>query len=284
MSHRAGVALAAAVCLLTIAVAPTQALATGVSSAQLQALAAGAANGNGQALVELRAITSVDGNPVDLGVLLGTGPAPELHARLHALAAPGPARTVSAAGARAAAASILSSARYGKATVPDPLLNLLNKLRNALASLAAEAPGGPVAFWAVAAAIVLALALFGAHRMLRRLAPAQRSDYDPGSVEGEDPATLERDAQAAEARGAFSEAVRLRFRAGLLRLGSRDAIDYRPSVLTAEVVRDLDSPEFELLNETFERVAYGGVPADPEDADAAREGWRTVLSQQGGGR
>ncbi len=101
---------------------------------------------------------------------------------------------------------------------------------------------------------------------------------------GEDPSALEQEAQAAEARGAFEHAVRLRFRAGLLRLGSRAAIEYRPSLLTAEVASRLHSPQFDSLAESFERIAYGGAGARSDDADAAREGWRSVLSHAERGR
>jgi hypothetical protein len=45
------------------------------------------------------------------------------------------------------------------------------------------------------------------------------------------------------------------------------------------VARRLKSPQFDSLATNFERVAYGGVPASREDSDAAREGWRSVLSE-----
>ena len=45
------------------------------------------------------------------------------------------------------------------------------------------------------------------------------------SIEGDDPAVLEREADEAERGGAFERAVRLRFRAGVLRLDARGADD-----------------------------------------------------------
>lgn len=280
MNRRCGVAFAAAVCLLSIATS-ARAQSASIDSIELHALAAAAAHGNPQALMELRTVTSVDGQPAQLGAVLGTGTTAEIHARLVALATAGPAPAVSAGNARATAASILGSSRYGKATVPDPLASAIGTVSRWVASLATATPGGPLAFWAVAAAIVFALAVFGARRMLRRLAPAPELALPDGAWAGEDPAALERAARAAEERGAFADAVRLRFRAGLLRLGSRDAIEYRPSLRTAEVSRQLHSPQFDSLSDTFDRIAYGGEPAEPADADEARDGWRDLLAGTG---
>jgi hypothetical protein len=95
----------------------------------------------------------------------------------------------------------------------------------------------------------------------------------------EDPGLLERDADAAERAGDFERAVRLRFRAGLLRLGDRGAIDYRPSLTTSEVRALLGSETFEHLAATFEHVTYGEQPAGPPDAAAARTEWPHVIER-----
>src|SRR5436190_1208887 len=97
----------------------------------------------------------------------------------------------------------------------------------------------------------------------------------------EDPAELERAADAAEHAGRLDDAVRLRFRAGLLRLGDRGAIRYRPSVTTNEVRRVLGSETFDELAGTFEAVAYGGRSAEPPDVDAARRAWPHVVDEAG---
>ncbi len=68
---------------------------------------------------------------------------------------------------------------------------------------------------------------------------------------------------------------------GLLRLGDRGAIRYRPSVTTGEVRRALDSHRFDDLAGTFEAVTYGGRAADPPDVDAARREWPHVLEESG---
>jgi hypothetical protein len=279
--RRGGVVIAT---IVIAALVPAVGRATDITSAQLHALAAGAANGNSTALARLRAVTAVDGRQAPLGDLLGQAtPEAQLRARLGALAAASAAarQQMSAEAARAAAATILDQPRYGKPTVGDPLSNALSWVGRKLASLERDSPGGPLAFWVLAGLIVLTLAAIGTRRMLRRLAPDSAVLARNAATAGEDPVALAREAEAAETRGAFGDAIRLRFRAGLLTLSDRRAIQYRPSLLTADVARRLRSPQFDSLATTFERVAYGGVPARREDSDAAREGWRSVLSEAG---
>ena len=97
--------------------------------------------------------------------------------------------------------------------------------------------------------------------------------------ETENADALDRAADAAERDGALEQALRLRFRAGLIRLGDRGAIEYRRSVTTSEVRHALGSPVFEELAGTFEEVAYGGREAAPSDLDAARREWPRVLEE-----
>ena len=99
--------------------------------------------------------------------------------------------------------------------------------------------------------------------------------------DAEDPDDLERAADAAERDGDLARALRLRFRAGLLRLGDRGAIRYRPSVTTGEVRRTLGSRRFDDLAGTFEAVTYGGRPAERPDVDASRREWPSVLEEAG---
>jgi hypothetical protein len=132
-----------------------------------------------------------------------------------------------------------------------------------------------LAFAAVAGAIAAA-----ALRVRRRQsAPvtARRAGRIPGE-ESEDPAELERLADDAEREGRLDHALRLRFRAGLLRLGERGAIRYRPSLTTGEVRRALGSDTFDELARTFEGVAYGGRDASPPDLERARQSWPDVVA------
>jgi hypothetical protein len=281
VSRRAA-AIGAAI-LLCLLLSPATAPATSVSSSRLHALASAFARGDGPALAQLRAVTSVAGRPAAVGALFASGSAAQLRSRAQVLAstsvAPG-APAVAPERARAIAAAILAGSRYGRATVPDPVLNLFNSIGRWLGQLASETPGGPTAFWALAAIVILALAGYGARRALRRLEPEAGGRGTPAPGGGEDPAALERAARAAEEQGAFGEAVRLRFRAGLLTLGARSAIEYRPSLLAADVARRLHSPDFDALNDTFERVAYGGVCGRAGDAADARRRWDALLSER----
>jgi hypothetical protein len=284
MNRRLGlVALAASISIASPTAAPAAALAADVSSGELQTLASEAAGGDQQALAELRTVTSVGGRPVTIAAALATNRGDELHARLLALTAAGAGTTpaISAANARRAAQAILHGQSSGRSTVSDPLQSALNKIGHALATLARDVPGGSVVFWTVVAALVLGVATLGSRRMLGRLERAGQRRADGFQTAVDDPEELEREARAAEARGEFDAAVRLRFRAGLLSLGARKAITYRPSLLTADVARRLHSTRFEALAATFERVAYGGAAAGSADAAEAREGWKLVLGEVG---
>jgi hypothetical protein len=89
----------------------------------------------------------------------------------------------------------------------------------------------------------------------------------------DDPAALEREADEAERSGDFERAVRLRFRAGLLRLGTNGRIEYRSSITNGEVRRTLQSPTFDELALTFDEITYGDRDAVPPDAANARTRW-----------
>jgi hypothetical protein len=266
--------------LIAILLPAAAARATEVSSAQLQALAGRAAGGDQVALSELRTVTTVDGQPARIAETLQSHGAQQLKDRLQTLATATPPTRLSPAAAQQQAAAILAGRRFSRAPVTDPVKSALDKLGRALGRLAGAAPGGPVAFWAVVAALILALTAVGVRRTVRRLdrTAAAAAQTTPTA---DTPDSLERRATEAEHEGAFADAVRLRFRAGLLRLGSRKLIDYNPAVLTSEVANRLHSPQFDALAASFERIAYGGAAAGASDAAAAREGWRALSGERG---
>lgn len=266
--------LTAAIALLVTANAD----ALGITSAQLHALAGRAAAGDAAALTKLRAVSQVDGRPARLAAALDAGTSTQLTGRLKALAASGASTASSPADLQATAASILAAQQYHKPPLPDPIGTVFHKLGRALSKLAAGTPGGPAVFWLFAGALVLALGALGARRMLRRLDRLERAAHSAGRPAAENPEALEQAARSAESSGAFAEAVRLRFRAGLLSLGARKAIEYRPSMLTTEVAARLHSAQFDALASTFERIAYGGAAAAESDAAAARKGWSALLA------
>jgi hypothetical protein len=197
-----------------------------------------------------------------------------------------------AAPARGQARAILDEARFHSGPIPRPLHGLLHAVGSALesplqaleelvSSLGAGVPGGTATVWAILAAVVLALSAMLATRGARR---ALREPHGGGAGAGTGAplraSDLERDATAAEAQGHNAEAVRLRFRAGLMRLAERELIEASPSTLNAEVSRALSSERFDRLARSFEEIAYGGRKADPEDVVASRRDWSRLLGSR----
>ncbi len=189
--------------------------------------------------------------------------------------------------ARREARKILSDRRFHPGRAPKPFRGPLewigDRLRgifNWLGDVFSHVPL-PLLFLAVAALVALVawrIALAVSRRRVTRAktrGDASRRQFD----DREDPDALDRAADAAERAGDLDTALRLRFRAGLLRLGSRGAITYRPSVTTGEVRRTLGSDTFDDLAETFENVAYGGQHADAPAVEHARREWPRVLDE-----
>jgi hypothetical protein len=198
----------------------------------------------------------------------------------------GRAATVDPADAQATARHILSGRQFRPAPTPRPFRNQLNWLGDRL---------HPIVSWIgrvftdifgrnwviIVAFIVIAIAAayFVSRARARRGSPdGRRRSLIAGSDESEDPDALEQAADAAERAGDLDRALRLRFRAGLLRLGDHGAIRYRPSVTTNEVRRALGSETFDELARTFDAVAYGGREAEPPDVETARREWPRVVS------
>ena len=187
--------------------------------------------------------------------------------------------------ARKAARDILGRRQFRSSHTPRPLRKPLSWLGDRLTGIThwfgrvfSHVPEVLLLLLAVVA-IGLAAAFIAAKVRAYRGAAARRTRGQ--TVDGaapEDPAELERAADAAERAGQLDIAVRLRFRAGLLRLGNRGAIRYRPSVTTNEVRQVLGSETFDELARTFDAVAYGGRDAEPPDVDAARREWLRVVA------
>ncbi len=189
--------------------------------------------------------------------------------------------------ARRQAQHILSDRRFRSNPTPRPLRGPLQWLGDRISSLfghIADLVGASplVAIGLLVAAIAL-LGWFVARQLRRRPARSAAAGVARALAVDDDESAdaLEREADAAERDGDLARALRLRFRAGLLRLGDRGAITYRPSVTTGEVRRALDSRRFDDLAGTFEAVTYGGRAADPPAVDTARREWPHVLEETG---
>ena len=94
--------------------------------------------------------------------------------------------------------------------------------------------------------------------------------------------SLERDADRAAAAGEWETAVRLRFRAGLLRLDARELIEYRAVADHRRGRGAVASPGVRARRRGLrrDRLRRRGPPHEADEA-ASREGWRRVLSEAG---
>jgi hypothetical protein len=276
-----------AILFATLALAaPATAAAEAVTSAELTALGARAAT-DAQAREQLLAVDAVDGQPVDVRAALTDARGPEIASRTRAIAAlVGDERQGSAAGAQRRAAQVLDERRFKGANLPQPFKKPLEWLGDRLEPIVSwindsgrGLPGGPFTLWLMLAiAIVLATGSITTTTVRRRATAIERARA-AALPEAEDPHALERMADRAEQEGQFERAVRLRFRAGLLRLDRRRVLVYRPSLTTGEVARAIKAPAFAEVGARFDEIAYGGRPAERGDAEAAKRGWKDVLAQ-----
>jgi hypothetical protein len=186
--------------------------------------------------------------------------------------------------AREQAREILDGRRYKPADVPRPFEGVLTWLGDRLrpigdffSRVTESLPGKIVLGALLVGAVVLLTWLLARHRAAtsavggraRRRRDAERAD----------PGRLERDADAAERRGELDLALRLRFRAGLLRLDRTGAIQFRPSITSGQVGRRLRLRDYDELAITFDAVAYGGRRASVADVSSARNTWPRVVEQ-----
>ncbi len=189
--------------------------------------------------------------------------------------------------ARDQARQILGSRRYKPANVPRPFEGVLEWLGDRLRPIGdflsrlTESLVGKIVLAAVLAGIVTAIALLVARRRAASEAGISSGRRRGVRDESLDPGRHEREAEAAERRGDLDASLRLRFRAGLLRLDRAGAIRFRPSITTGQVARRLRMPVFDDLAVTFDAVAYGGRHASATDLSTARAAWPRVLEQAG---
>lgn len=287
MTTRAAAALAALV-LCAVAGAAPAAAAEDVDTETFRELAVRAAD-DPAARARLGRVGTVDGRPVDVERALAGAEGQELRQRLELLAeGTGAPPSADARAARAAAEEILAEGRFHERDPPRPLRGVivwigerLEPLVRLVERLAGLVPGGGRTLWALAGAAVALAAAAVALRLAGRrsaqvLAGGTGARGSPGPASAR---RLEHEADEAERRGEHERALRLRFRAGLLRLDELDVLEFRESLATAAVARQLRLEAFDRLAASFDEVVYGGRPARADDARGAREGWRRVLQE-----
>ena len=270
---------------LTLA-APTDAAAQAVTSAELTALAERAATDDA-ARERLLAVETVDGRPVAVREALAGARGEQLARRARLVAASiAPAGEATPADEhRRQARDVLEQRRFHGADLPRPFAGVaewigdqLRRVTDWIDARGGGVPGGPPVLWTLLAAAILLLATGFTSVTIRRRALAIERARAAALPATEDPRALESEAERAERDGDWERAVRLRFRAGLLRLDRRRVIVYRPSLTTGEVARAIDSPAFREIGDRFDAIAYGGRPAERDDAEHARRGWAEVLA------
>lgn len=273
--------------VVTLCSVPAPAVATDVSKEELRDLARRAA-AERSALAELRAVDSVEGEPMPVGASLQGADDEEIAQRLRAFdAGTADAAPPDAPNVRSEARQIVAREEFRQRRLPDPIRRAFEWIGEKLEPvgrwfnrLASHVPGRRATLWLILAGAVLVLALVVAGRVAARRGPvARRRDAggrDPG---GARPTGLESEAAEAEASGDLERAIRLRFRAGLLRLDEADLIEFRPSITSREIRASLRSETFERLTAMFDEVVYGRRDPDPSDATAARDAWDVVLRE-----
>jgi hypothetical protein len=186
--------------------------------------------------------------------------------------------------ARDQARDILGQRRYQPADVPRPFEGVLEWLGDRLRPIGdffdrlLSSWPGRLALLAGLIALVGVVTTAIARRRSRGVSAGGGRARRRAGEESLDPVQLERDADAAERRGDLDLALRLRFRAGLLRLDAAGAIRFRPSLTSGEVRRALHQRTFDDLALTFDEVAYGGRRASAGDVGTARDDWPRVLA------
>jgi len=183
--------------------------------------------------------------------------------------------------AREQARLVLEGDRYQPEDVPRPLRGLLQWIGERVSDIvrplvdALSTPAGLIVALIVVAALTAALVVAVVRRRNRAVTHAEVVRRRARSL---DPAALEHEADRAEGDGDLAAAVRLRFRAGVVRLEQAGVVPARADATTARLVGRVGVPAFAPLARAFDEVAYGGRPATTDDIAAARRGWPEVLA------
>ena len=263
---------AALVAALLALAGPVDAKATDVTRDELAALAKAAPSDPG-ALAELRAVTSVDGEPANVDAALAGAEDDELESRLDQLersAAETTATQTDADDARETVESILDGERTEQAPIEPPE-------DDESSGLDVPAPSLPVSLLIALAVLILAAA--AARSMGQRTILEREAEAEGRKPKAQVARDLAKEAGEAERRGDYAAAVRLRFQAGLKRLDELGAISLRPSLTASGAVRESGLRALAGLAAAYEQVVFGGRKASAGDAAEQRTGWEGVVAE-----
>lgn len=129
-------------------------------------------------------------------------------------------------------------------------------------------------------AIIVALALGARFFISRRSAstPKEKSQRSAAPAQIDVGAIVE-EAERASRAGDYATAIRLRFKAGIARLGRRGVIVGGEHTTNLRISDQLGLEEFDRLASSFERVVYGGQEADAGTDDESRTTWPAVIEK-----
>ncbi len=282
----AGSALAAVLFACLALTAPAG--ASEVDGARFRDLAAKAAAGDQRALADLRAVDTVDGVAVAGAGLVGPDDAGR-PGRLRTLAAATGGAPADADAARAAAAAILAERPFGAGGAASGQRSIWAAIFDFLGDVASAiffgAEGSVPLFLLTAVAVLAAAGLLGTTWLRRRAGREQRRRHEAAvaAARPELAADVEAAAERAESQGAYAEAIRLRFRAGLLRLDQRGVLPLDPTMTTGRLQRALRTSDAAAVTRLFDEVVYGGRTATRRDAESAHAGWKAILARRPSG-
>ncbi|MDF1597679.1 MAG: DUF4129 domain-containing protein [Acidimicrobiia bacterium] len=144
-----------------------------------------------------------------------------------------------------------------------------------------DSAGGRFVFWTIVTVLIIVIAAVVASRLARRRSEAEavaRRQHEE-AVPTETPEALEQQAEVALTEGRNEDAVRLYYQAGLIRLGDRGVIEYRPSLTSGEVADRLRLAVFDHIAGSFDSIAYGHRPAGPDEVTTAKRSWQELLGE-----
>ena len=237
-------------------------------------------------LDRLRSVTDIDGVPLDMDALLdATGG--DLDRRLETLGdllARPLTLDVDAGSAVETALRVLGQSKYevGGEGFLDRFGALILAWFDRFLAWLSSALGGPTNTALVVIGVVVLVGLAAFTFLARRRSSTLEEEFSLERLiaEGGDPADFERSAEGAAARGAWDEALRFRFLAGLLRLDLSGRITFRPGLTTGEIAASMSDERFDHLVDVFNDVAYGGRHADEASYRSSVQMWTEVLSER----
>jgi len=235
----------------------------------------------------LRGVTSIEGRPVELDAVLDAGSPDLLDQRLAELAdltgsdiaTPG-----DPSAARIEADDILSGDAFTESEIPKPLEGLVEWLSERVSWVFDRL--GPIGDsslgrWGLLAAVaffsVACIGVLVRRRLVGRNVRAQPEILGEEFV-GMDATDVDARARAAEAEGDLTEALRLHFVAGIIRLDRAEIIDARPATTMHELRAQVDQAPFDTLAAGFERAVYGEIAPSADELSEVRHLWGHVLA------